>query len=130
MASNLKKDLKINEKDVKSNKEISQVGLRGQSRTKSPYVKYQEQFDAPETHDKLSQFTILLDSWVEKYDDYRIIYTISKQGPVVQIQVVNPIFKKVHSSKFNELRIEPLANLGITATRNIQSDTYYYNILL
>jgi len=128
--SNLKKDIKLNGKDVKTNKFTSEYDMNGNSRNRTPYALHHDLFESEQTNDKLSQFVGMISEWTEKYDDMCVIYTTNKLQPIIQVQIVRPKFKKVHSSQYKELRADPLDTMGITVAHDITSNTYFYNIPL
>jgi hypothetical protein len=64
------------------------------------------------------------------YDDLVVVYSAVKQNPVIQLQLVNPKFKPIHSNMYKQLRLDPLADMGVTVVRDIATNTYHYTIPL
>lgn len=127
---NLEKDIKVNNKDVKSNKSKSTKKANGEPRVNTVYQRHQAIYESVTTTDKVAQLDTLIQSWVVGYDDLVVVYSTIKQNPVIQLQLVNPRFKPVHNSRYKQVRLDPLANMGVTFVRDIKTNTYYYTIPL
>ena len=127
---NLEKDIKVNNKDVKSNKSKSTTKANGEARINTLYHRHQATYESAESTDKVAQLDTLIQSWVVGYDDLVVVYSTVKQDPVIQLQLVNPKFRPIHSNMYKQLRLDPLADMGVTFVRDIVTNTYYYTIPL
>jgi len=126
----LEKNIKVNNKDTKSNKTNCTKKSNGEERTNTLYHRHQARFESEDATTKLNQLDLLIQDWVVGYDDMVVVYSSVKMQPALQVQLINPRFKPVRSSNYKEIRQDPLSNLGITVTRDINTKTYYYHIPL
>jgi hypothetical protein len=127
---NLEKDIKVDNKDVKSNKSKSTTKANGEPRINTLYHRHQAIYESYGSTDKVAQLHVLIQSWVVGYDDLVVVYSAVKQNPVIQLQLVNPKFKPIHSNMYKQLRLDPLADMGVTVVRDIATNTYHYTIPL
>jgi hypothetical protein len=127
---NLEKDIKVNNKDVKSNKSKFTTTANGDARNNTVYHRHQTTYESSNSTDKIAQLDTLIQSWVVGYDDLVVVYSTVKQDPVIQLQLVNPRFRPIHSNMYKQLRLDPLADMGVTVVRDIVTNTYYYTIPL
>lgn len=127
---NLEKDIKVNNKDVKSNKSKSTTKANGEARNNTAFHRHQTTYESTNSADKVAQLDALIQSWVVEYDDLVVVYSTVKQDPVIQLQLVNPKFRPIHSNMYKQLRLDPLADMGVTFARDIVTNTYYYTIPL
>lgn len=127
---NLEKDIKVNNKDVKSNKSKSTTKANGEARINTAFHRHQTTYESTNSADKVAQLDALIQSWVVGYDDLVVVYSTVKQDPVIQLQLVNPKFRPIHSNMYKQSRLDPLADMGVTFARDIVTNTYYYTIPL
>ena len=127
---NLEKDIKVNNRDVKSNKSKSTTKANGEARINTAFHRHQATYESTDSANKVAQLDALIQSWVVSYDDLVVVYSAVKQNPVIQLQLVNPKFRPIHSNMYKQLRVDPLAAMGVTFVRDIATNTYHYTIPL